>query len=127
MVLHNSTSLTRCFCYAYSICAKQKVFVYLLSELQEQRSKNQAGSASRLRLHNERSSKMNKPTKWLGETKCNLCHEPALTELVDGKTTMGPWAVMCPGCFLAYGVGIGIGRGQHYRRNQQNELVKFAG
>jgi len=30
----------------------------------------------------------------------------------DGRTKMGPWAYMCPDCFVFNGVGLGIGRGQ---------------
>jgi hypothetical protein len=30
----------------------------------------------------------------------------------DGATRLGPWAFMCDGCFTAYGVGLGVGRGQ---------------
>ena len=30
----------------------------------------------------------------------------------DGKTRMGPWANMCGGCFVRYGVGLGTGKGQ---------------
>ncbi|MEU4217188.1 DUF4314 domain-containing protein [Actinoplanes sp. NPDC026623] len=30
----------------------------------------------------------------------------------DGATRQGPWAYMCDGCFMAHGVGLGLGRGQ---------------
>ena len=30
----------------------------------------------------------------------------------DGKTTMGPWAFMCPAHFTKVGVGLGLGKGQ---------------
>lgn len=30
----------------------------------------------------------------------------------DGATRFGSWAFMCDGCFLTYGLGLGIGRGQ---------------
>jgi hypothetical protein len=30
----------------------------------------------------------------------------------DGATRLGAWAFMCDGCFTAYGVGLGVGRGQ---------------
>ena len=40
---------------------------------------------------------------------CDFCgHEAA----VDGKTRFGPWAYMCPSHFAAYGVGLGLGKGQ---------------
>ena len=58
--------------------------------------------------------------KWLGKwpTTCeilecgtNLSKEPFF---VDGKTIVGPWALMCPQCFLNLGIGLGTGRGQMY-------------
>ncbi|WP_328463579.1 DUF4314 domain-containing protein [Actinoplanes sp. NBC_00393] len=30
----------------------------------------------------------------------------------DGATRLGPWAYMCDGCFMTYGLGLGTGRGQ---------------
>ncbi len=41
---------------------------------------------------------------------CNFCFRA--TALVDGKTVDGPWANMCAKCFMKYGVGLGVGRGQ---------------
>lgn len=41
--------------------------------------------------------------------KCSFCDGIAT---VDGKTVDGPWAYMCPRCFLKFGVGLGLGRGQ---------------
>lgn len=35
------------------------------------------------------------------KTKCDFCGEPAV---MDGKTTMGPWAFMCNRHFDKYGV-----------------------
>lgn len=32
--------------------------------------------------------------------------------LVNGKTTSGMWANMCPICFAEIGVGLGLGKGQ---------------
>lgn len=31
---------------------------------------------------------------------------------VDGKTVIGPWAMMCSSCWERIGVGLGTGRGQ---------------
>lgn len=42
--------------------------------------------------------------------KCDFCGD---TATVDGKTRMGPWANMCDDDFNSYGVGIGLGKGQH--------------
>ena len=40
---------------------------------------------------------------------CDFCGG---TAYYDGKTHMGPWAFMCKGDFAAYGVGVGLGKGQ---------------
>jgi hypothetical protein len=47
---------------------------------------------------------------------CALCHVPLKGQkfFVDGKTRMGPWAIMCPRCFNDYGVGLGRGAGTKY-------------
>lgn len=45
---------------------------------------------------------------------CNLCGKVNLSEFVDGKTRMGPWANMCLPCYRKVGVGLGVGRGQRY-------------
>ena len=41
--------------------------------------------------------------------KCNFCEGEAE---YDGKTIYGPWAFMCFRCFEAFGVGLGLGKGQ---------------
>lgn len=41
---------------------------------------------------------------------CDFCH--TATAVVDGKTTMGPWANMCAEDFKLHGVGLGAGLGQ---------------
>ena len=54
---------------------------------------------------------------WKGKppTECDICHRTLMRTFVDGKTTMGPWAIMCPTCRLACGPGrLGVGRGQKY-------------
>ena len=43
------------------------------------------------------------------EAACDFCKQPAV---YDGKTTQGPWAYMCEGCFKKHGVGLGLGSGQ---------------
>ena len=40
---------------------------------------------------------------------CDFCSK---TAEVDGRTRMGPWANMCPGHHVEYGVGLGLGKGQ---------------
>lgn len=41
---------------------------------------------------------------------CAYCSSPAR---YDAKTYFGTWAYLCLGHFLLYGVGLGLGRGQH--------------
>jgi len=67
-------------------------------------------------------------TKWLGQTdKCDICGEDLHRFVnkqwfVDGKTKMGPWALMCARCFEMYGVGLGVGRGQKYDANTLEKI-----
>ncbi len=41
---------------------------------------------------------------------CDICE--TVPARYDGATVLGPWAFMCPDCFVAEGVGLGLGRGQ---------------
>lgn len=47
---------------------------------------------------------------------CDFCSSYTYTEPVsaqyDGKTTDGPWALMCESHFEAHGIGLGTGKGQ---------------
>lgn len=54
--------------------------------------------------------------QWLGNppTYCDTCREPIGSTFIDGKTKLGAWANMCPGCFAFLGTGLGTGRGQKY-------------
>ena len=62
---------------------------------------------------------------WSGSiTKCDICKLPIETKFVDGKTTSGPWAIMCPVCFTLHGVGLGTGLGQRYEKHQNNHEEK---
>lgn len=62
-----------------------------------------------------------KNKRWLSPyEKCDICGEQikGVAEFfVDGKTEMGPWALMCPKCFEKYGIKIGYGVGQKYDGN----------
>jgi len=67
---------------------------------------------------------------------CDFCSTDAFDRLiegkkdavmdtfVDGKTKMGPWALMCESCFSKYGVGLGTGLGQRY---DAKTLLKIEG
>jgi hypothetical protein len=65
---------------------------------------------------------------WTGTVdKCDVCEADVKDSgFIDGATTMGPWAIMCPACHKTYGVGFGTGRGQLYEP-RNNEYVKTAG
>ena len=56
--------------------------------------------------------------KWLGSkpNQCDICSTNMQDEsyFVDGRTTRGPWALMCPSCHRQQGVGLGTGHGQQY-------------
>lgn len=58
---------------------------------------------------------------------CDICHNKIGEKFIDGGTVWGPWANMCPECFDEYGVGLGTGRGQEYKKNESGEYVKIAG
>lgn len=64
---------------------------------------------------------------------CDICptsinHSKHKYPFVDGKTTQGPWANMCPACFEKYGRGLGTGKGQRYEFSADlNVYVKVEG
>ena len=62
---------------------------------------------------------MAKTVDWIGSTptNCDVCGKPILDTFVDGKTRGGPWGMMCVPCHGAHGVGLGLGRGQRYRKS----------
>ena len=72
--------------------------------------------------------KVAKVKKWVGAapTECDLCHVKIVDAFVDGVIQHGPWANMCPPCFATRGVGLGLGRGQSYKRIG-DEWVKVEG
>jgi len=52
---------------------------------------------------------------WTGEvTVCELCGKPFGKYFIDGKTALGPWALMCESCHNTFGYGVGLGNGQKY-------------
>jgi hypothetical protein len=52
---------------------------------------------------------------------------PILNQFVDGRTTMGPWALMSMDSFNTHGVGLGIGMGQHYVKQGDGRWLKVNG
>jgi hypothetical protein len=62
---------------------------------------------------------------------CDYCETEGvyyrvLPAYVDGATKKGPWAYMCKMHFVAYGTGLGLGRGQRLILKNQ-ELNKSSG
>ena len=56
--------------------------------------------------------------KWHGTwpAECDIC-AVTLSEqdsFIDGRLAMGSWALLCPGCHIRLGVGLGTGKGQRY-------------
>lgn len=58
---------------------------------------------------------------------CDICNKEIKEKFVDGATVWGPWAHMCPECFGTYGIGLGPGKGQEYKKNETGDYVKIAG
>lgn len=50
-----------------------------------------------------------------------------LREFIDGQTKLGKWALMTPESYEEHGVGLGKGKGQHYKLNKRGDWVKVAG
>ncbi len=74
----------------------------------------------------KRSAKPEKK-KWRGNwpASCDFCHDDLqTTELfMDGRTRMGPWALMCPECHNLHGVGVGPGKAQAYDSDTREKFV----
>lgn len=66
--------------------------------------------------------------KWNGDTHCDICGKECEHYLYDAATKMGPWAKMCRGCMSQFGIGLGMGKGQEYLKNEQTgEFEKIRG
>ena len=65
---------------------------------------------------------------WMGSVNdCDFCHSKIDTEFIDGATTSGPWALMCPKCFNIHGTGLGLGKGQRYKKDKNGKFEKIEG
>ena len=47
--------------------------------------------------------------------------------IVDGRTHNGSWALMTPDNFATFGVGLGLGRGQKYKKQKDGKWLKVEG
>jgi len=53
--------------------------------------------------------------------------KPIKDEFIDGKTNQGPWGIMSPESFRIYGVGVGQGKGQKYKKQSDGKWKKIQG
>lgn len=66
---------------------------------------------------------------WIGQApeSCDVCERKLMLSFVDGKTRMGPWAIMCPTCRVEVGPAkLGLGMGQKFERKPGGSWVKVA-
>lgn len=68
--------------------------------------------------------------EWIDDKpdECQLCHTKIDDSFVDGRVEGGRgWAIMCPFCALAFGVGLGTGHGQMYASENNGPFLKIRG
>lgn len=69
-----------------------------------------------------------KKVYWLGDVGETDDFGVKITDtIIDGATMMGPWALMTPKTFARYGRGLGLGRGQKYRKQEDGKWLKIEG
>ena len=69
-----------------------------------------------------------KPKYWIGFVPATDDFGKVIEdEFIDGKTRMGPWALMVPVSFRLKGVGLGEGRGQLYKKQEDGKWLKIEG
>jgi hypothetical protein len=60
--------------------------------------------------------------------KCDLCANAIDKTFFDAKTRMGPWANLCPTCYVNVGLGqLGTGMGQKYEKQDTGCWAKTGG
>lgn len=65
---------------------------------------------------------------WVGDVpKVDDFGDPIKEVFVDGKTSMGPWAIMTPHSHEVHGFGLGTGRGQKYVKRADGKWRKVEG
>ena len=80
---------------------------------------------SRIQNRNQMSARYpREEVLWLGKKECDFCrYNLSCASLVDGATEpTGRWGVMCITCYIRRGVGLGVGRGQFYRYDEQRQV-----
>lgn len=66
---------------------------------------------------------------WTGDVPeyCQLTRKLLTHTFIDGKTKMGPWAIMSEDAHAKYGVGLGQGKGQKYQHQRNGKWLKVEG
>lgn len=73
------------------------------------------------------------PRYWTGKApaKCDICGQRIGASFTDGKTSRGPWGIMCDPCLPRASIARtnhwGTGIGQHYERQNDGRYLKTAG
>jgi hypothetical protein len=69
-----------------------------------------------------------RPVYWAGAVSaCEYCKRPIGNTMVDGRLRTGPWAVLDLRCHREHGVGVGVGKGQVYKRQEDGRWLKVEG
>jgi len=67
---------------------------------------------------------------WIGDAPahCDNCHKEITDSFYDAALPIffGSWGNVCPKCFILAGGTLGIGRGQHYKK-EGSKFVCVAG
>jgi hypothetical protein len=74
-------------------------------------------------------NKLNRPKYWVSPVgEFDDFGNRISTEFIDGKTVMGPWAMMTPTSWRLNGIGkLGTGYGQRYRKQPDGKWLKVEG
>jgi len=66
---------------------------------------------------------------WIGTqpVRCDSCYNKLEGVFIDGRTTAGPWGILCPDCHELIGVGLGAGCGQKYEKQDNGDWLKTDG
>lgn len=78
----------------------------------------------------ERRYNRSNPKYWVGAVPgMDDFNVPITDAFIDGKTGMGPWAIMTPISFSSYGVTgrLGVGLGQRYEKQADGRWLKTQG
>jgi hypothetical protein len=69
------------------------------------------------------------PIYWHGESpdRCIVCRQPFRNSFIDGATRAGRWGLLDLACHRVHGLGLGVGKGQLFRRQPDGRWLKTEG